>query len=61
MEKLDTNSLAVEIRGIAMVLCGLANHCSTECDHLTDEAMNEALYGLGIILQRIADDVRELD
>lgn len=61
MEKKDAYELSVEISDASMIIRGLANQCTDECDHLTDESLQRALFGVCSLLDRIANDVEELE
>ena len=60
MEKRDLFDLATEIRGVAMTISGLGNQLDTNSDRLTPDAMKEALYGLRVHLERIAEDLETI-
>ena len=57
----DLFDLSAEIKGVAMVISGLGNQLDTNSDRLTPDAMKEALYGVKIHLERIAEDLGRLD
>ena len=57
----DLFDLSAEIKGVAMVISGLGNQLDTNSDRLTPDAMKEALYGVKIHLERIAEDLGNLD
>ena len=57
----DLFVLATEIRGVAMTISGLGNQLDTNSDKLTPDAMKEALYGIKVHLERIAEDLGCLD
>ena len=60
-EERDLFDLSAEIRGVAMVVSGLGNQLDTNSDRLTPDAMKEALYGIKVHLERIAEDLGCLD
>lgn len=60
-EERDLFDLSAEIKGVAMVISGLGNQLDTNSDRLTPDAMKEALYGVKIHLERIAEDLGRLD
>lgn len=54
--------LSVEINGISMLIIGLSNQLDNSATYsLNAEAMNDALHGISNYLDRIADDLSELD
>lgn len=57
----DLFDLSAEIKGVAMVISGLGNQLDTNSDRLTPDAMKEALYGVKIHLERIAEDLERLE
>ena len=61
MDKKDAYELSVEINAAAMIIIGLSNQCSDECDRLTDESLQLALAGVSSYLDRIADDIENLE
>lgn len=60
MKKLDANDLAVEISGVAAIAWGLSLRFSGDGNRMTDECMDNAMMGISRYLERIADDVGEL-
>ena len=60
-EERNLFDLSAEIKGVAMVISGLGNQLDTNSDRLTPDAMKEALYGVKIHLERIAEDLGRLD
>ena len=52
--------LATEIRGVAMTISGLGNQLDTNSDRLTPDAMKDALYGIRVHLERIAEDLETI-
>lgn len=61
MRNVDSYELSVEISGASRIIRGLANQCDNESDHLTDESLRLALYGVCSLLDRISDDVEKLE
>lgn len=53
--------LSTEIVGVAMAISGLSNQLDANADRLTPDAMKEALYGIKIHLERIAEDLERLE
>lgn len=53
--------LSTEIECVAMVISGLGNQLDTNTDRLTPDAMKEALYGVKVHLERIAEDLENID
>ena len=60
-EERDLFDLSAEIKGVAMVISGLGNQFDTNADRLTPGAMKDALYGIKVHLERIAEDLGRLD
>lgn len=59
---MDLFCLSAEINGVAMIIAGLGNQLdSNETDILNPEAMRNALYGVQTHLERIAEDLEELE
>lgn len=61
MDKKDAYELSIEISAAAMIIIGLSNQCSDECDRLTDKSLQLALTGVSNYLERIADDIGNLE
>ena len=59
--KKDAYELSVEINAVSMILSGLANQHSTDCESLTRESLRLALFGASAYLDRIAVDVESLE
>lgn len=57
----DLFDLSAEIKGVAMVISGLGNQLTDNTDRLTPDAMKEALYGIKIHLDRIAEDLENIE
>lgn len=53
--------LSMEINSISLTLIGLSNMLVPECDHLTDESLISALWGISNHLDRIAEDLDAID
>ena len=60
-EERDLFDLSTEIRGVAMTITGLGNQLTDNTDRLSPDAMKEALYGIKVHLERIAEDLGRLD
>lgn len=60
-EERDLFDLSAEIKGVAMVISGLGNQLDTNSDRLTPDAMKDALYGVKVHLERIAEDLERLE
>lgn len=60
--KRDLYDLSVELTGISMIISGLSNQLdSRECDSLNPEALDSVMLGLARHIDRIAEDLIELD
>ena len=60
--KRDLFDLSAEIKGVAMVIMGLGNQLdNNKTDTLNPDALKDALFGVQIHLERIADDLGNLD
>ena len=59
-EERDLFDLSAEIKGVAMVISGLGNQLDTNSDRLTPDAMKDALYGIRVHLERIAEDLETI-
>ena len=60
-EERDLFDLSAEIKGVAIVISGLENQLDTNSDRLTPDAMKEALYGIKVHLERIAEDLDSIE
>lgn len=56
----DLSDLCVEIHAVSMIVTGLSNGFDKKCDHLTLESLQLALFGVAHHLDRIADDLNEI-
>lgn len=52
----DASDLYVELNGVRCALMGVTNQIGDEVDHLTDEALRDALYGISLHISRICED-----
>lgn len=57
----DAYELSVEINAVSMIVRGLANQNCDECDRLTEASLQTALYGVSSLLDRIANDLKEIE
>lgn len=61
-EERDLFDLSTEIRCVAMTITGLGNQLNhNKSDTLSQDAMKEALCGVQIHLERIAEDLDHLE
>lgn len=60
--KRDLFSLSVEIKGVAMVIAGLGNQLDNrKTDTLNPDSMKDALYSVQIHLERIAENLDNIE
>lgn len=58
----DLYELSAELNGVSMIVSGLSNQLDdTESDILTPQSMKNALFGVSNYLDRIAEDLIELE
>ena len=58
----DLFDLSAEIKGVAMVIVGLGNQLdNNKTDTLNPDSLKDALFGVQIHLERIAEDLGNLD
>lgn len=58
----DLFDLSVEINGIALLISALGNQLDPDCtDTLTPASLKEALFGVSVHLERISEDLGNLD
>lgn len=60
-KKLDPFRLSVELDGISDLCACLSLICLNDCDKPTDETLGDALIALQWHLERISEDVGELE
>lgn len=61
-EKINLCDLSAEIIGISRMVSGLSNQLDNKkTDSLTQESLQDALFGVSTHLDRIADDLRDAD
>lgn len=62
MKKIDLSRIIAEVRGIEMIVAGLGNQLDNDkTDTLNPGAMRDALLGVELYLERIAEDLGDLD
>lgn len=58
----DLYELSAELNGVSMIVSGLSNQLDDrESDILTPQSMKDALFGVSNYLDRIAEDLIELE
>lgn len=58
----DLYELSAELNGVSMIVSGLSNQLDdTESDILTPQSMKNALFGVSNYLDRIVEDLIELE
>jgi len=61
-EKINLCDLSAEITGISRIVSGLSNQLDNKkTDTLTVDSLQDALFGVSTHLDRIADDLREME
>ena len=61
-EKRDLFDLSAEIKGVALILSGLGNQLDNNAtDTLTPDSLKDALFGVCVHLERISEDLGNLD
>ena len=60
-KKFDAYDLSVQIMGVADIVSGLSLQFNGCGDRMTDDSMNSALIGISRYLERLAEDVGELE
>ena len=61
-EKINLSDLSAEITGISRIISGLSNQLDNKkTDTLTVESLQAALFGVSTYLDRIADDLRDME
>lgn len=53
--------LAAEISGISMIVTGLSTNLDKSSEHLTEDALHTALFGVSRYLDRIAEDLNSIE
>lgn len=53
----DLGDISAEITGISMIVSGLSLQLEKECDSLSAEALQNALFGVSSHLDRISEDL----
>lgn len=62
MRKKTLYDLSAELGGVAMIIVGLSNQLdNTKCDALTTENLGIALFGISNHLQRISNELEEME
>lgn len=56
----DLNTLSSEISAVSMIITGLTNDLDEDCTKLSKEALQQAMFGVSSYLDRIAEDLDEL-
>ena len=59
--KKDLFGIIAEIRAISNILTGLSNQLGEDKDSLNARALESALFGVSRYLDRLADDLEEID
>ena len=58
----DLFDLSAEIKGVALILSGLGNQLDNNAtDTLTPDSLKEALFGVYVHLERISEDIENID
>lgn len=60
-KEFDAFDLSAEINGAAMIIQGLSNQCCDETDRLNDGPFQTALSGVAKYLDRIAEDLEQVE
>ncbi|WP_455902372.1 hypothetical protein [Clostridium sp.] len=61
-EKINLCDLSAEITGISRIVSGLSNQLDNKkTDTLTVDSLRDALFGVSTHLDRIADDLSEME
>lgn len=56
----DLNTLSSEISAVSMIITGLTNDLDEDCTKLSNKALQQAMFGVSNYLDRIAEDLDEL-
>lgn len=58
---MDLNDLSAEIIAVSMIVTGLTNSLDENCTKLSDTSLQTAMFGVSRYLERIAEDIDELE
>ena len=59
--KKDLNDFITEIEAVSLIITALANPLDEDCTQLRPEALKTALFGVSMQLERIAEDLGEME
>lgn len=58
---IDLNDLSAEISAVSMIVTGLTNSLDEDCTNLNNKSLQLAMFGVSRYLDRIAEDIDELE